>query len=79
MTQFIQHTTNPTTVEVCVMYFAPGDARHWIPSGTEHVECIVDKEDLADDPIVAMSDAGERWCEQVHGPGAFFSVVLGDE
>lgn len=76
MTQFIQHTTNPTIVEVCVAFFLPTDARHWIPNGTETVDCIVDADDMDDDPVACMAEAAERWCEQTHGKGSFWSIIL---
>ena len=76
---FLQHTTNPTMVEVCVAFFLPTDARHWIPNGTEIVDCIVDAEDLADDPISTMDAAGQAWCDQTHGVGSFWSIIVGDE
>ena len=76
MTTFIQHTTNPRTVDVFVSFFLPTDARHWIPNGVQEVECIVDAEDFDDDPIACMSEAAERWCEQTHGEGSFWSIIL---
>jgi len=76
MTQFIQHTTNPTIVDVCVAFFLPTDARHWIPNGTETVKCVVDAEDFDDDPIACMSEAAERWCDQTHGKGSFCTIIL---
>ena len=76
MTQFIQHTTNPRTVDVFVAFFLPNDHRHWIPNGGEEVECVVDAEDFDDDPIACMSEAAERWCEQTHGKGSFWSIIL---
>jgi hypothetical protein len=76
---FLQHTTNPTMVEVCVAFFLPTDARHWIPNGTAHVDCVVDADDMADDPVACMAEAAERWCDQTHGVGSFWSIIVGDE
>ena len=73
---FIQHTTNPTIVEVCVSFFLPTDARHWIPNGVAHVDCVVDADDLEDDWIVTLEEAAEAWCEQTHGKGSFSQVII---
>lgn len=74
-TTFIQHTTNPTEVEVCVAFFTPSDAHHWIPSGSETVNLTVDAEDLEDDRWVTIDTTAEAWCEHTHGKGSFWGVI----
>ena len=75
---FVQHTTNPTTVDVCVSFFAPGDARHWIPSGTTDVTLTVDAIELEEDFFATAESAAERWCEAEHGRGSFWGCIWED-
>ena len=78
MTTCIQHTTNPTTVDVCVSFFAPGDARHWIPSGTADVTLTVDATELEEDFFATSEFAAEQWCEAEHGRGSFWGCIWED-
>ena len=59
----VQHTTNPTTVDVCVSFFLPTDARHWIPSGTADVTLTVDAIELektSSPPPSSLQSSGAR-------------------
>ena len=75
---FVQHTTNPTMVEVCVSFFLPTDARHWIPNGTETVDCVVDAVELSEDPLGTMDAAEQAWSDQTHGIGSFWGIIVED-
>ena len=64
-----------TAVEVCVAFFRPTDARHWIPNGTAWVTLEVDALDLEDDESATLEHAAEQWCEQTHGKGSFWGLI----
>ena len=74
MNQFIQHTTNPTQVEIGVEYYLPTDDLFWIPNGFAHVNVIVDADDLDSDYYETLQDAAEGWCYEQ--PGVEFSQLL---
>jgi hypothetical protein len=77
MSSFVQHTTNPTLVEVGVEFFLPTDSTSWIPNGFEMVELCVDTDELEDDRSVTLWEAAERFCENI---GVVFSQIIeGDE
>lgn len=72
-------TATTTTVEVCVVYFLPTDARHWIPNGTAFPKLTVPEEwmDLDQDEWEEMiRESAEAWCEETHGKGSFWGVVF---
>jgi hypothetical protein len=72
---FIQHTTNPTFVEVGVEFFLPTDSTSWIPNGFEMVELCVDANEVSDDwwRSIALDEAAEQFCESI---GVVFSQVI---
>lgn len=72
---FIQHTTNPTFVEVGVEFFLPTDSTHWIPNGFEMVELCVDADDVNDNWMrsIALDEAAEKFCESI---GVVFTRVI---
>ena len=74
----VQHTTNPTTVDVCESFFLPTDARHWIPSGTADVTLTVDAIELEEDFFATAEFAAEQWCEATHGKGSFWGCIWED-
>jgi len=76
MPSFIQHTTNPTIVEVGVEFFLPTDSTSWIPNGFDMVELCVDADELEDDRSVTLWEAAERFCENI---GVVFSQVIESE
>ena len=69
-----------TTVNVCVEFFLPTDARHWIPNGVANVDLQVDAETLATGEewewIEEMEAAAEAWCEATNGKGSFTRIIL---
>ena len=65
-----------TVTDVCVAFFLPTDAPHWIPNGTAWVDLTVNAEDLEDDYVETLKVAAEAWCEQTHGIGSFWDVIL---
>ena len=79
MTTFVQHTTNPMWAEVFVMFFKDNDARHWVPSGDETINVVVDSVEYDEDPTATLEAAAERWCDHTHGKGSFWSIVTDDE
>ena len=79
MTTFVQHTTNPMWAEVFVMFFKDNDSRHWIPSGDETINVVVDSVEFDEDPTATLEAAAERWCDENHGKGSFWSIVTEDE
>jgi hypothetical protein len=78
MSTTIAHIAETTTVEVCVSFFLPTDARHWIPNGVATVNLTVpldwmdceqgEWEDL-------LTESAEAWCEANHGKGSFWGVI----
>jgi len=74
MNQFIQHTTNPTEVEIGIEYYLPTDDLFWIPNGFVNVNVIVDADDLDSDYYETLQDAAEGWCYEQ--PGVEFSQLL---
>ena len=77
MPAFVQHTTNPTFVEVGVEFFLPTDSTSWIPNGFDMVEFCVDSDDLEDDRSTTLEEVAEKFCEHI---GVVFSQVIeGDE
>ena len=76
MTTFIQHTTNPTFVEVGVEFFLPIDSIQWIPNGFDMVEFCVDADDLEDHRSVTLEEVAEQFCESI---GVVFSQVIESE
>ena len=79
MTTFVQHTTNPMWAEVFVMFFKDNDARHWVPSGDETINVVVDAVEFDEDPTATLEAAATAWCEENHGKGSFWSIVTDDE
>lgn len=73
MPTFIQHTTNPTTVEVGVEFFLPTDAKHWIPNGFDMVEFVVDSTELEEDRNATLEQVAEAWCTSL---GIDFARVI---
>ena len=71
-----------TTVNVCVTFFLPTDARHWIPNGVANVDLQVDAEIASfadqDEWYEAIEDAAEAWCDATHGVGSFAQVIWED-
>lgn len=69
-----------TTVNICVEFFLPTDARHWIPNGAANVDLQVDAETLATGEewewVEEMEAAAEAWCEATHGKGSFTRIIL---
>lgn len=69
-----------TTVTICVNYFLPTDARHWIPNGVAYPALQIDSEiaELGDDSdwYDAIEFAAEQWCEMTYGKGSFFQVIF---
>ena len=76
MTTFIQHTTNPTFVEVGVEFFLPTDSTSWIPNGFEMVELCVDANEVSDDWWRSIAQVAEQFCESI---GVVFSQVIESE
>ncbi len=76
MSSFVQHTTNPTLVEVGVEFYLPTDSTSWIPNGFEMVGLCVDTDELEDDRSVTLWEAAERFCENI---GVVFSQVIESE
>ncbi len=77
MSSFVQHTTNPTLVEVGVEFYRHNDHTYWIPKGFDMVELCVDSDELEDDRSATLWEAAERFCENI---GVVFSQVIeGDE
>jgi hypothetical protein len=76
MTAFVQHTTNPTFVEVGVEFFLPTDSTSWIPNGFDMVEFCVDSDDLEDDRSTTLEEVAEKFCE--HIGVVFFRVIESD-
>ena len=74
---FIQHTTNPTFVEVGVEFFLPTDSIHWIPNGFDMVEFCVDANDLEDDRSGTLEEVAEQFCKSIGVP--FSQVIESDE
>lgn len=72
-TSFIQHTTNPTLVEVGVEFFLPTDSTSWIPNGFDMVEFVVDADELEDDRSVTLDEVAEQFCKRI---GVVFSQVI---
>lgn len=73
MPTFIQHTTNPTTVEVGVEFFLPTDAKYWIPNGFDMVEFVVDSNELEEDRDATLEKVAEEWCNFL---GVSFARVI---
>lgn len=71
-----------TVSEVCVSFFLPTDARHWIPNGVSFVDLEIDPEIVSDadqdEWYEAIEAAAEAWCEATHGVGSFAQVVWED-
>ena len=78
MPSFIQHTTNPTFVEVGVEFFLPTDSTSWIPNGFDMVELCVDADEVNDNWMrsIALDEAAERFCDSI---GVVFSQVIESE
>lgn len=71
-------TTETTTVEVCIAYFRPCDARHWIPEGTATVDLTVPSDWMDCDQSdweQLITESAETWCEKTHGKGSFWGVI----
>ena len=71
-------TAATTTAEVCVSFFLPTDARHWIPNGTAWVNLTVPLEWMdcdQDEWEQLLTESAEAWCEQTHGEGSFWGVI----
>lgn len=69
------------TETVCVAYFLPTDARHWIPNGTATVNLTIpaewadcDRWEIED----LLTESAESWCESTHGKGSFWGVIWQD-
>ncbi len=63
MPAFLQHTTNPTFVEVGVEFFLPTDSTSWIPNGF----------DMVDDRYATLEEVAEKFCKHI---GVVFSQVI---
>jgi hypothetical protein len=72
--------SNSIVREVGVNFFLPTDAKHWIPNGFATVDLEIDSEIVSDaddsDFWDAIREAAEQWCEQTHGKGSFWDVVM---
>ena len=78
MPSFIQHTTNPTIVEVGVEFYLPTDSTSWIPNGFDMVELCVDADEINDNWMrsIALDEAAEQFCDSI---GVVFSQVIESE
>ncbi len=81
MIQFHPHTTNPTTVEVGVLYWRypqdfRGDGSPWIPEGYVDIEATVDSVAFDEDQYGTTDEVAEQWFEQSGIPGTFCQSIM---
>jgi len=73
-------TATATTIvrDVCVSFFLPTDARHWIPNGVATIDLIIPEDWLDCDQsewFQLLEEEAEAWCERTHGKGSFWGVI----
>lgn len=69
-----------STVNACIEYYLPTDARHWIPNGVAFADLQIDSEIAENagdsDWYDAIEFAAEEWCDATHGKGSYFRVIF---